>query len=169
VVDRRGKPRLDDGGSSGYQFTLSHAGGWTIVAVTTGVAVGVDLEPLRPVRDALAIARRFFPPSDHDLLAALPAEPRAAAFLVSWTLKEALAKADGRGIALLSQLVTGVEPLPEPGRTSAVDGRPYVLASLEAPPGLVGAVAAAGESIALRRFGGGEGALNKGDALTRRG
>jgi 4'-phosphopantetheinyl transferase len=148
AVDERGKPNIDR--RTGYQFNLSHAGGWAIMAVTKDVAIGVDLEPLRPVPNALAIARRFFPPSDYEAIAALPEEARSAAFLISWTLKEALAKADGRGIELLSQLVTGIEPVAEPGMTLVVAGCPYAAVSLETPSGLLGAVAAAGRSISVR-------------------
>lgn len=148
ALDARGKPGID--GCSDYRFNLSHAGGWIVVAVTTGVAVGVDLEPLRPVANAIAIARRYFPSSDYEALAALPAEARAAAFLTSWTLKEALAKADGRGIELLPELSTGVDAVTEPGMAAAIAGRDYAAASLETPPGLIGAVAAAGGSISVR-------------------
>ncbi len=60
--------------------------------------LGIDLEALDRAADP-DIARRFFFPAETRCIMALPGPDRGAMFLKYWTLKEAWAKADGRGIA----------------------------------------------------------------------
>jgi 4'-phosphopantetheinyl transferase len=47
----------------------------------------------------MEIARRYFSTTEAEVLAALPALARDAAFLEMWTAKEAVLKAMGRGLA----------------------------------------------------------------------
>jgi 4'-phosphopantetheinyl transferase len=92
-----GKPDLTTPGI-GLQFNLSHSHGRALLAVSKDRQVGVDLEYLRPEIKALALARRFFTTSEVDQLAALPEPERTRAFFTVWTCKEALVKAQGKGI-----------------------------------------------------------------------
>jgi 4'-phosphopantetheinyl transferase len=92
-----GKPVLD-GPASPLGFNLSHSGGLALLAVTEGVAVGVDLEPLREVPEALRIGRRILPPADRMALEAAPPELRSLRFLHAWTALEAGAKLHGGGV-----------------------------------------------------------------------
>lgn len=91
----RGKPEVEGGG---VRFNLSHAGRWAVVAVAHSRRVGVDVEPVRVLPDADAIAERFF--SDREVAAyrALPAAARPEAFFACWTRKEAFIKALGDGL-----------------------------------------------------------------------
>jgi 4'-phosphopantetheinyl transferase len=58
----------------------------------------VDVERLRPLPDCLAIAERFFPPTDAAALAGEPADRREHEFFRRWTRIEAVLKARGIGL-----------------------------------------------------------------------
>ncbi|MGO1120889.1 4'-phosphopantetheinyl transferase family protein [Rhodovibrionaceae bacterium A322] len=66
----------------------------------TALEVGVDVEYVarRPID--LGIAHRYFRPEEEAEILAFPPEERQRAFLSFWTLKEAIIKADGRGLTL---------------------------------------------------------------------
>jgi 4'-phosphopantetheinyl transferase len=92
-----GKPRIDDDAIP-LAFNLSHSRGHIAVAVTSGAAVGVDIESGRGARDVMRLARRYFAPAEVAALEALPAGERADLFYAYWTLKEAWIKARGGGV-----------------------------------------------------------------------
>jgi 4'-phosphopantetheinyl transferase len=91
-----GKPSLADGPR--LHFSLSHSQALGLVAIGRRGPLGVDVEVLRPVPDALELAGRHFTPAEQAALAALPAAEREHAFLVCWTRKEACLKAIGLGL-----------------------------------------------------------------------
>ncbi|WP_454918911.1 4'-phosphopantetheinyl transferase family protein [Xanthobacter sediminis] len=101
-----GKPFLR--AVEGLDFNVSHSGGFALVALSRVGPVGVDIEQARTGVDILGIARAHFAPQEHEALARLPAGRRGAAFYRLWTLKEAIAKAHGTGIA------TGTPTVPAP-------------------------------------------------------
>lgn len=94
--DVHGRPQLAGGDRD---CNWSHSGPWLLVALGDGVQVGVDIETRRPRPRALEIARRYLHPREAEALAALAAGPRDLAFLRLWCAKEALLKAQGRGLA----------------------------------------------------------------------
>lgn len=96
-----GRPELAGPQCGALCFNWSHSGGRALVAVARHIQPGIDLEhrQRRGARDVLALAQRFFAPQEVQALRALPAGERALAFLRLWTLKEALLKAEGRGLA----------------------------------------------------------------------
>jgi len=61
-VAEHGKPHLPT--VPGLRFNLSHSHEMALVAVAWDVEVGVDVEYLRPMPECMAIAQRFFPPTD---------------------------------------------------------------------------------------------------------
>jgi 4'-phosphopantetheinyl transferase len=83
------------------RFNLSYGDGWALVVVS-GAAVGVDLERIRPTFPVMRFAERFFLPSEAEHLARVPEPERAELFFRYWTIKEALVKARGTGLADLS-------------------------------------------------------------------
>jgi 4'-phosphopantetheinyl transferase len=93
-----GKPALTDA-DDWLQFNLSHSGDWALIAVATGMPVGVDVERMRADFGGEAIARRFFSPAEVTALMTLPPEQRADAFFLCWTRKEAFIKAVGMGVS----------------------------------------------------------------------
>jgi 4'-phosphopantetheinyl transferase len=89
-TDANGKPYFSN---AEVHFNLSHTGA-TVVAAFSGSAVGIDIESRGRGRDFVAIARRFFHPSEADAIAG--EEER---FLGLWTAKEAMLKLSGEGIS----------------------------------------------------------------------
>ena len=94
-----GKPFLLDQGACRASFSLSHANGMVACALTTDVDVGVDVECVDRDVDVPHIASRFFAPAEAAHLAQLDAEAQRDRFFDLWTLKEALVKALGTGMA----------------------------------------------------------------------
>jgi len=97
-----GKPYIDlppapsfRGGA--IEFNMSDSGGMLLVAVTRGVAVGVDIEQRRSI-EIMKFARRFFMETEAAALEALPEVEREAAFFRTWTCKESYVKGWGYGI-----------------------------------------------------------------------
>jgi 4'-phosphopantetheinyl transferase len=101
-----GRPEIDtaacpDAGE--LRFNLSHTRGLVCCALTRAQPVGVDAECRRPLRDARAIAERFFNADEAAAVAAAGppgSDAQAAAFRSLWTLKEAYVKAHGLGLAM---------------------------------------------------------------------
>lgn len=129
VASRHGKPEIAHPYPRGVTFNLSHAEGMIALALSRHRRVGVDVE--RRERTApIELAERFLP-REVAHIATTPADRRADAFLRLWTRKEAVHKADGRGLAL---------PL---NTFDVLDDRcgPWAISDLVLPPGYVGAVA----------------------------
>lgn len=80
------------------EFNLSHACDAILVAVGRGIAVGVDVEALRPIRDPLRIARRVMSEPEVAALQSLRDDARLRRFFDLWTRLEARHKAVGRGL-----------------------------------------------------------------------
>jgi 4'-phosphopantetheinyl transferase len=94
-----GKPALADAGALDVRFNLSHSGDGTVLAVTRGRDLGIDLERLRSFDNFEDLAGRFFAPREVAALAEVPAGERVRAFFACWTRKEAFIKASGEGLA----------------------------------------------------------------------
>jgi 4'-phosphopantetheinyl transferase len=90
-----GKPRLAGGE---LHFSVSHCDEVALIGISP-VTIGVDIEALRPVAEADAIAEQVFSPRERDRYAMLAPLDRPLAFLRCWTRKEALVKAVGGGLA----------------------------------------------------------------------
>jgi 4'-phosphopantetheinyl transferase len=105
----------------GLRFNLSHTEGLVACAVARDAQVGVDVECASRVARPLALAERFFAPEEAAALRALPEQARRERFLALWSLKEALLKARGVGVA---QGLAAV-------RLAFEDGAPRLLASGE--------------------------------------
>jgi 4'-phosphopantetheinyl transferase len=91
-----GKPALP---GPGPHFSLSHSGPLAILAVCADHEVGADVEELRDVPEALAIARRLFGEREAQALARRQPKHRSLQFIRGWTALEAILKADGVGLA----------------------------------------------------------------------
>ena len=82
-------------------FSIGHSGDLYCVAVGADTSVGVDVERLRPVSRAGAIASRWFGPVEAASLDGLDGAELDRAFMRLWTCKEALAKRHGAGLRLM--------------------------------------------------------------------
>ena len=135
AVDARGKlsaPLLPE-----LSFNLSGTRGLALAAVTRGGPIGVDVEALRGMPDALDIARSFFSADEVDALAGLAPAPRARAFLVAWTRKEAYLKGLGVGLS---------------GDLRAPPAPPWRVRSFAPGDGFVASLATSGAPVVVRFF-----------------
>jgi len=106
--DARGRPYLT--GAHNVDVNWSHSGQVLLTALGVGVRVGADIEWQRPRRNALALAERFFAPSEAAQLRELPETGREVAFTRLWCVKEAVLKAHGHGISYgLDRLVFALD------------------------------------------------------------
>lgn len=95
--DAHGKPFLADGE---FQFNLSRSAGLAAYAFARAGAVGIDIEAIRPLGDADAVAGRAFSATERRAYANLSASEKLPGFFRGWTRTEALAKALGGGLTL---------------------------------------------------------------------
>jgi 4'-phosphopantetheinyl transferase len=148
-----GKPFLAGAfAASGLEFNLSHAQGLATYAFASGRTVGVDLERLVEVPDALDLAARFFAPSERAALEALEPGQRSRAFLTGWTRKEAFVKALGQGLGFpLDGFEVSLSP-DEPARLLAFAGgdpAAWTLSGFAPEEGYLAAVAVQGRKCAV--------------------
>ncbi|MCC6981719.1 MAG: 4'-phosphopantetheinyl transferase superfamily protein [Bauldia sp.] len=140
-----GKPAL----AGGPGFNVSHSGRWIAIAIGDR-EVGIDIEE-RIALDPLPLAALSPEEQARVRRAADPLD----AFLSIWVAKEAVLKADGRGLG------GGTTPFTVPPDRM---GRPHLVrteggrvagigvATLDLPPGVHGAVAARGDAWTLDTF-----------------
>jgi 4'-phosphopantetheinyl transferase len=157
---RHGKPYLVPWANSPpLQFSVSHSGDCCMVAVRLGHAIGVDVERVRDLPQAMDIAQRYFAPTEVEALRALPGACRRDAFFVLWTHKEATVKGMGVGLAAdLDRVEFDLDPVAGP-RLVAWDGdrsvaQTWSVRRLDPAPGYVAAVATACaiRSLTLRHW-----------------
>jgi 4'-phosphopantetheinyl transferase len=149
--DSHGKPRL---ASARLQFNLSHSGGALLVGVSREQPLGVDLEMSRRSRRVLDLAQRYFHPTEVAALAALPEARQQPAFLRLWSCKEALLKAQGRGIAFgLHRVVFGLDSAGDVTGLQGIDGElaaAWCMRRLCLLPEAMGALAWLGPECSVR-------------------
>jgi len=171
-LEELGRPRLaPDGlpvalreahGAAGpLDFNLSHTDGLALLAVAHGGPLGVDVEQLREMNDAEALAKRFFAGDEIDRVLGSAGLARQRAFFLCWTRKEAVLKSTGVGLTVSTRSVhVGATPesrtLDFRSKESVV---PLVLHSFEVRDGAFGAcaVAPAVTRLAFHDFGPGLG------------
>jgi 4'-phosphopantetheinyl transferase len=145
-----GRPGLAE--DSDVSFNTSHSDGVVAVAVARGCRVGVDIERVRSVGDALAIAEGLFTQREIESLLSVPEPSRSKAFLTLWTRKESLVKAIGDGLSL--PLNSFEMPLHENGQVRWVRDRqqqpPCAFVDLRQLEGYVGAVTLVGTTVRPR-------------------
>jgi len=154
-----GKPELAGGGD--LRFNMSHSGGLVLIALAKGVALGADIERMRPLSDRADIVRRFFHPGEQADLAGLPEAEALPAFFRCWTRKEAVVKALGVGMSLeLDRYRVSCKP-DVPAALLALDGEKapqesWSIVDLEFGPSAalthLGAIAARTGSFAISRL-----------------
>ena len=134
------------------EFNVSHSDDLVMLGVTSGRALGIDVEGLE-ARDAdIAGLDRYFAPEESAALLALAPAERRRRFFELWTLKESYIKARGMGLAIALDAfrfeLTGEHGLtlhmrpqlgdsPERWRLWQLDPRPGYLAAVCAARGEV--------------------------------
>ena len=92
-----GKPSLSTETGGGHlRFNASGSAGMALAAIRRDTDIGVDIERVRPLPDAPALAATVLTARERADLAALPEDT----FLEYWTRKEAVVKSLGRGVSL---------------------------------------------------------------------
>ncbi len=86
-------------------FSVAHSCGSALYAFTTAGDVGIDVEHVRFL-DPLTLSRTCFSSAEQDELKAVEPEGRLGTFFDGWVRKEAVVKADGRGLTLALQSFT---------------------------------------------------------------
>lgn len=97
VAGEQGKPLLAS--HPDLSFNVSHSHDLALFAFSAEGDVGVDVEHLRDL-DPLVVSSTCFSASERLELALLPHGRRLDAFFEGWVRKEAVIKADGRGMSL---------------------------------------------------------------------
>jgi 4'-phosphopantetheinyl transferase len=139
AISPHGRPSVLE--ADKLSFSLTHAGPRAAVAIGGGQALGLDLEFIRPERDALPLARRFFAPAETEWLTGLAPAERPAAFAALWTVKEAVLKARGSGLTEpLRSAEVELDPSGRPVQVRAPGG-PWAVRSWSPEPGWCAALA----------------------------
>ena len=146
-----GKPLLD----GGPHFSLSHSGGLVLVAVSREHEVGVDVEEVRPVPDARDLARRYFAALPASRIVDAPDAERDRRFMIAWTAIEAIAKAEGTGLAGIERRFDLRDADADDGERvdATIAGVSWTVRRLVPAPGHVGAVAVRDADFELRTHG----------------
>ena len=138
-----GKPELS--GRRAVSFNLSHAGSHVLAGFAApGDSLGVDIEPLRPLKDLDGLLACLHC-RERLGLARLDGPARTTAFLRLWTCKEAVVKALGQGLSRpLDSFAFDLSPRgePVPRRLPSAPGG-WSLWRFDARPGLSCAAALA--------------------------
>ena len=136
------------------QFNVSHSRGMILIALSRSGSVGVDVEYMDSAVETIDVARAAFHPDDLERIEGTrSAQERMLAFYGCWTRREAVAKADGRGLTLpASGFSTGspgeIEQMVEVGGDGTVDSTShyasrYFVRNLRVGPRHLGGVAVA--------------------------
>ncbi len=141
AFDALGRPQL----AGGMDPSISHTDGLACAAVGVGCRIGVDVERLQAIEPALH--DRILGPDERR--AVDRSNDRDAAFLRFWTMKEAAAKADGRGLQLDPIRLSCQWPSPERAATVQVEATVYRTQELPLPTGWIGHLACDGGPVDL--------------------
>ncbi|MEL6140609.1 MAG: 4'-phosphopantetheinyl transferase superfamily protein [Bacteroidota bacterium] len=95
---KEGKPYLSH--FPEWHFNLSHSGNWIVLAFRKMLPVGVDVEHIDPAAPFDELTTACFTNTEVSAWRELPGDLQPTAFFRSWTTKEAIMKADGRGVSL---------------------------------------------------------------------
>jgi 4'-phosphopantetheinyl transferase len=115
--DALGKPTLaEPHPGPRFDFSASHCGGCSLVALSPHGPVGIDVERLWPISDIDGLAETWFVNLEARTIACLQGARKIEAFFNCWTYKEAYTKALGTGLR------TAPDTFAMPGGTSSAWG-----------------------------------------------
>jgi 4'-phosphopantetheinyl transferase len=101
TIGKNGKPALsDESGPTALRFNLSHTEDMTLIALTLGRELGVDVECVRPISELDSIVEIYFTSRERDMLRTMDDTARRDAFYRCWTRKESYAKATGGDLSV---------------------------------------------------------------------
>jgi 4'-phosphopantetheinyl transferase len=136
---KNGKPALARRcAGADWRFNVSHCGDVAVYAFSPGREVGIDVEAIRALPAADAIAAQFCSPRENEAYRALAARDKPLGFFKCWTRKEALVKALGVGLSVrLDRLDVSESRLGENGawRLDSFFPLPGFIAAVASHPG----------------------------------
>ena len=95
-----GKPSLSPiHNNAELNFNLSHSKNFMSVGFVKNSMIGLDIELVKPLKDHLGIAKKFFSPSEFEQLISFPTEKLLGGFYTCWTAKESIIKLSGEGLS----------------------------------------------------------------------
>lgn len=155
-----GKPAVkwpEGQASRKVSFNLSHSHNIALLAFTEELAVGVDVELVRPELAMQHIAEHFFSPGEVAELRSLPAAVQPLAFFQCWTMKEAILKARGDGLTVpldRIEVALGPNQPPELLRIAGAPGEAasWRISSHVPAPGYLAALAVRGRGWRLQAW-----------------
>lgn len=140
------KPTLAAPFASSLQFNISHSEDLAVYAITRSGDIGIDIEKIGPGYKS-DIAERFFTSAEIAALAALPPSQQAVGFYRVWARKEAIIKANGKGLSQeLSSFSVAVEDRLE---TILTEENSWTLIPLAIHPAYAAALASAEPNVSL--------------------
>lgn len=92
-----GKPYLENPPFPLY-FNISHSGEYVVFAFSRTGDIGVDIEKIDPKNIKKGMEKLIFSEKELAFFNNLPFDQKIEAFYRAWTQKEAILKADGRGL-----------------------------------------------------------------------
>ena len=101
ITGEYGKPEVAPIDGRAVAFNVAHSRSTVLVALCRDGAVGVDVEYMDRQTDVAEVAKHAMTPAERaKLLSIDDTEAQRRSFFRSWTRKEAIVKADGRGLSL---------------------------------------------------------------------
>lgn len=141
-----GKPEILAMEGSTLSFNLAHSKNTLLIAIRRKGSIGVDVEYLDRATDIMEVANANFTENESKALAAADPETRLRTFYRYWTRKEAIGKADGRGLLLpLASFDVSFEPINSRpvsvSESPSEEGKRYFVTDLDLGDGAAGALA----------------------------
>ena len=100
ITNDFGKPSISlANDSTKLQFNLSHSKNFLSIGFSNDNQIGVDVELMKPLKNHLEIAKRFFSTSEVEQLISFPADKILDGFYSCWTAKEAVIKLSSEGLS----------------------------------------------------------------------
>lgn len=145
VYNPQGKPALALQYSTDLHFNLSDSGDLAVLGVGKGGPLGVDIERLRPISLVGRRVSHDLPPREMDHFDREGETEASLGFLRTWTCREAIAKAEGVGLQLLSSKLNPDDfaelNVYDSDEAGVYQERGYHLHDLTLPEGYVGIMA----------------------------
>ncbi len=157
VAAEYGKPELSTPYSGRIHFNLAHSRSTVLIALSLTGPIGIDIEYLDRKTEVEEVARHSLTQHETSLMLSIDDIPaRSRFFFERWTRKEAVVKADGRGLSLpLTSFEIPVDDAscPTPVTILSPDGlsqRTFFVRDIAVVEGATCAVATAGHTAGLR-------------------
>jgi 4'-phosphopantetheinyl transferase len=152
TTNEYGKPQVSD---AQVEFNLSHSGNVILLAFSTKIPVGVDVEQIRNIDDIQSIVTHHFHPSEAlEINGCLPKNIHQT-FFSSWSKKESVCKALGLGLNLpLDSFRVPCLPLIGSWTLGATEGlaQELTLVSFSPLPGYFATIAAPQQNLTIQFF-----------------